>query len=228
MVSRLLSGQFHRGISSNHGSHRGVQKDDERQSQGEIGGGDDSIPTSLFIAVGVIVVMGGDGMKNESQREREAKTEAGPNWSVVNWAVIALFSGLTLVGVVLSIGVFEPVVSTSGGSDTSAVAVPLYVYLYAGLGALGYVFTKLMADLDQYTEWSKLEQLAAMGMRIPAALILAAGIYLFLGDFSGAAENGDRFAAGVAFLVGLYVNVALKALGSLADRILGRPTKTES
>lgn len=228
MVSRLLSGQFHRGISSNHGPHRGVQKDDERQSQDEIGEGDDSIATSLFIAVGVIVVMGGDGLKKESQRDREAKTEAGPNWSVVNWAVIALFSGLTLVGVVLSIGVFEPVVSTSGGSDTSAVAVPLYVYLYAGLGALGYVFTKLMADLDQYTEWNKLEQLAAMGMRIPAALILAAGIYLFLGEFSGAAENGDRFAAGVAFLVGLYVNVALKALGSLADRILGRPAKTES
>ncbi|WP_380674648.1 hypothetical protein [Salinigranum sp. GCM10025319] len=157
-----------------------------------------------------------------------ANSEDAPDWSLANWTVIVVFTLLTLGGIALAVGRVESVVAipttdSGSGSGSGLVTVPLYVYLYAGFGALGYIFTKLMVQLDRYTKWNRLEQLVAMAMRIPAAWILATGIYLFLGDVgSTSGTGGARFAAGVAFLVGLYVNVALKALGSLADRILGR------
>ena len=153
-----------------------------------------------------------------------ASIEDGVEWSLLNWIVIGVFAGLTLVGIVLSTGVLGWAVAIpTDGSDPNPVTIPVYVYLYAGFGALGYIFTKLMHKLDRYTEWNQWEHVVEMAMRIPAACILAAGVYLLLGNF-GSVEgvDGARFAAGVAFLVGLYVNVALKALGSLADRILGR------
>jgi len=69
------------------------------------------------------------------------------------------------------------------------------VYVHATLGALGYVFTKLMVDIGRYDEPGEVRELVEMGMRIPAAWILGAGF---------------------------YVNVAIKSLGSLANRMLGR------
>lgn len=177
--------------------------------------------------------MTGDQVSTESGASTDTgatgqETKTGPEWSMVNWAIIFVFTILTLAGIALSVGQVEPVVKIEGnGTDTATI--PLYVYLYAGLGALGYIFTKLMAELDQYTKWSKLEQLGGMAMRIPAAWVLAAGIYLFAGALEPRIElDGARFIAGAAFLVGLYVNVALKALGSLADRVLGRaPPESE-
>ena len=155
------------------------------------------------------------------------ESDAQTNWSPLNWTVIALFSMLTLTGMWLATGPFGPAVAIpTGERDPGLVTVPLYVYLYAAFGALGYIFTKLMVDLDQYTSWGEREHLVAMAMRVPAAWILATGIFLFLGDLGQTSgTDGARFTAGVAFLVGLYVNVAMKALGSLADRILGRGTR---
>lgn len=154
----------------------------------------------------------------------QERSEAGAEWSLLNWVVIGVFGALTAVGLVLSTGVLEWAVAIpASGADPNPVAVPVYVYLYAGFGALGYIFTKLMGRLDRYTEWNRWEDLVGLAMRIPAAWVLAAGVYLLLGAFDEVeGVAGPRFAAGVAFLVGLYVNVALKALGSLADRILGR------
>ena len=167
----------------------------------------------------VAVTGEGESSTDEPRTEGDA-----PNWSVVNWLVIAVFTVLTFVGIALAVGLVDRVVAVPG-DGSSGVTVPLYVYLYSGFGALGYVFTKLMVRLDRYTEWSRREHLVAMAMRIPAAWILATGIYLFLGELggtSGTGESAARVTAGVAFLVGLYVNVAHKALGSIADRILGR------
>jgi hypothetical protein len=167
---------------------------------------------------------------------------AGATWSTVNAAVIGLFVALSVLGILLSMGLVESLVAIPTSESTpSTMTVPPYVYLYAGLGALGYVFTKLMVEFDRYDEWHDAEALASMLMRVPAALVLAAGVYLLLGGLGlpsgvaggnvatggGAATGGDgasgaRFVAGVSFLVGLYVNVALKSLGSLADRVLGR------
>jgi hypothetical protein len=147
----------------------------------------------------------------------------GPSWSRVNWAFIGLFTLLTVVGVAISAGVLGTGWLTAGSASQSGVQVPPYVYLYSSLGALGYVFTKLMADLDQFDEWGDLQNLAEMGLRVPAAWVLAAGIHLLLPvSTDGTSAITVQLAAGTAFIVGLYVNVALKSLGSLADRILGR------
>lgn len=158
-------------------------------------------------------------------RGATAQGEAEATWSAVNAAVIAAFFLLTLVGLLISTGYIKPLAGLDGGGTRGPAAVPPYVYLYAGLGALGYIFTKLMVQFDDYDEWNDAEALAAMLMRVPAALILAAGVYLLIAPGiaggNGGSENA-RFVAGVAFLVGLYVNVALKSLGGLADRILGR------
>lgn len=150
----------------------------------------------------------------------------GERWSVANWLFIGVFTVLTLLGVVISTGGLARwmlAVPAETGSPAT-VSVPPYVYLYASLGALGYVFTKLMTRLDRYDEWGEIEHLAQMGLRIPAAWVLAAGIYLlFTGTVPGQSST-PAVSAGVAFLVGLYVNVALKSLGGFADRILGRKT----
>lgn len=157
------------------------------------------------------------------------KIKKEKNWSPINWLVIIFFSILTLVGIILSVGLFESVVAiTQENKNSNLVTVPLYIYLYSGFGALGYIFTKLMTNLDQYDEWGELEELVEMSMRIPAAWILATGIYLFLGEYGQmmGSTTGEYFTAGTAFLVGLYINITLKGLGSLADRILGRSPQT--
>jgi hypothetical protein len=145
-------------------------------------------------------------------------------WAFGNWLLIAVLTALTLVGVALSAGLVpvEGWLTASGG----AVTVPPYVYLYASLGALGYVFTKLMTNVDAYDEWNEVTELAEMALRIPAAWVLAAGVYLLFAAGTAFADggSGQQYAAGLAFLVGLYVNVAMKSLGSLADRLLGRNT----
>lgn len=171
-----------------------------------------------------------------------AQHRAGATWSMVNAAVIGLFVVLSAIGLLLSMGLVEWLVAVpSSASSPSTMTVPPYVYLYAGLGALGYVFTKLMVEFDRYDEWHDAEALASMLMRVPAALVLAAGVYLLLGGLGLPSEmagetvatgsnatngesgaRGAQFVAGISFLVGLYVNVALKSLGGLADRILGR------
>ncbi|MDY6818786.1 MAG: hypothetical protein SVG88_09000 [Halobacteriales archaeon] len=146
-------------------------------------------------------------------------------WSAQNWMVIMLFSLLTILGIAISTGMLGlNVIQIPDPDTTTSIQIPLYVYLYATLGALGYVFTRLMNRLENYDEWGEIEKLAEMGLRIPAAWVLSAGIYLLLSEFTTAGSSASaRTIAGIAFLVGLYVNVALKSLGSIADRILGRP-----
>ncbi|RXK51742.1 hypothetical protein [Halorientalis pallida] len=104
------------------------------------------------------------------------------------------------------------------------MTVPPYVDLYASLGALGYVFTKLMTNVEGYDEYDEFGELVEMALRIPAAWLLAAGIYLLFaaGTAFAGGGSGQQYAAGLSFLVGLYVDVAVKSLGSLSDRLLGR------
>lgn len=152
---------------------------------------------------------------------------AGPEWSWLNGAVILLFALLTLLGMALASGWLDAAVAITGPGEEDTMTIPIYVHLYAGLGALGYIFTKLMVEFEAYAQWRQLNNLVEMGLRIPAAWILATGLYLFVGDLGQTSGTGGAtFAAGVSFLVGLYVNVSLKALGSLADRILGRTPRT--
>ena len=105
----------------------------------------------------------------ESSTGREGVLDTG-RWSVGNWAVIGVFFLLTVVGVAMTAGLFgRSLLTEAVGGDGPDVIVPLAVFLYATLGALGYVFTRLMTSLREYDKWSDFENLAEMGMRIPAA-----------------------------------------------------------
>jgi hypothetical protein len=166
----------------------------------------------------------GNADTQSPERAEGATGESGAvdGWSSGNWLLIAALTALTLVVIALSAGLVpvEGWLTSSGG----AVIVPPYVYLYASLGALGYVFTRLMVDIEAYDEYDEIEELAEMALRLPAAWVLAAGVYLLFaaGTAFTNGGSGQQYAAGLAFLVGLYVNVAMKSLGSLADRLLGR------
>lgn len=166
---------------------------------------------------------------SESPVEDESTTDrpiSPDKWGLGNWLLYGFFGGLTLAGVALSSNVvgnnvlIAPPEPTADGSIP--LTIPLFVYVYATLGALGYIFTKLMADLNKYDEPSEIRGIIEMGMRIPAAWVLGAGFYLvFVLAGSNPVDQPHLFAT-IAFLVGLYVNVAVKTLGSLADRMLGR------
>jgi hypothetical protein len=122
---------------------------------------------------------------------------------------------LTGLGLAISTGAVAPAFTEL---DPSAeVAVPPYVYLYGGLGGLAYVFTSLVVEFEKTTE-----ELGRAGLRLLAAPLLAAGIYLLMRFFLD--SPSARQVAGLSFLVGLYVKVTIEALGSLARRLYGRPT----
>lgn len=146
---------------------------------------------------------------------------ASGKWSRENWLLIGFFTTLTAVGVVISTGLLKVSLVSATKSGVS-VRVPAFVYFYATFGAFGHVFTRLMTNLENFDEWGEIEKLAEMGLRVPAAWVIVAGVYLLLSKVIGVSDTGPRFIAGVAFLVGLYVDVAIEALGGLADRILGR------
>jgi len=126
--------------------------------------------------------------------------------------LFALGLGLLAIGVVASLGEnvlpFVPPV---------AEPVPSYVYLYALLGSLGYLFTTLFREFDR-----SLLSLLQNGIRVPAALLLAAGLYMFSFLFTDSATTATGLISGLAFLVGLYVNVALVTLDTIASRVLSK------
>ncbi|RKS80890.1 hypothetical protein BDK61_0149 [Haloarcula quadrata] len=161
--------------------------------------------------------------ETETSTESEEILDSG-RWSVGNWAVIGLFFVLTIVGIAMAAGAGgRELLTATVGPGGPGVIIPVAVFLYSGLGALGYVFTKLMTSLDDYDKWSDFENLAEMLMRIPAAWLLAVGVYQFGSLALGSTElASSQLATGIPFLVGLYVNVAFKWLGSLADRLLGQ------
>lgn len=102
------------------------------------------------------------------------------------------------------------------------VQVPVAVYVYSLLGALAYAFTFLIGKFD-----CKTYTLAANALRIPAALPLAAGVYLFLDFFVGTAPAGSNLGPTVAatsFLTGLYVSLILHGFRTLGDRLYGTTT----
>lgn len=144
-------------------------------------------------------------------------------WARDNRSVIVLFLLLSIVGIALSTGLLDLGLVDLQSQSADDVRVPGYVYLYASMGALGYIFTRLMSHLESYDQRTEFDRLVELGMRIPVAWVLGAGTYLLASVLlPPSAPSTGRFTAGIAFLVGLYVNVTMKSLGSLADRLLGR------
>ncbi len=132
--------------------------------------------------------------------------------------VVAVYAALTLVGLAISTApeAAEPLVfqnaTAEGAAELPASAVPPIVYLYAFLGAMAYAFTSVVAKFERDTR-----EVVKVGLRALAALPLAAGVFVL----AGALGVEGAPVAGVAFLVGLYVNLTLKSLGGLAERLYG-------
>ena len=122
--------------------------------------------------------------------------------------------------VVITLGAVH--LSTEGTDTFSEMTIPLYIYLFGFLGAMVYVFTALAHNFGDEAYVYKLLS------RAVAALLLAAGVYLLAfafpvasGEMTTQVPTYDRVVAGLAFVAGLYVSMTLKALGSIAERLLG-------
>lgn len=137
-----------------------------------------------------------------------------PRWYSDVRSLVLFALGLLLlgIGIIASLGesVFPLVPS-------DAKPVPPYVYLYALLGSLGYLFTTLFKEFDR-----SLLSLIQKGIRVPAALLLAAGFFMFSFLLVDGENPPTGLIAGLAFLVGLYVNVALVTLDRIAARVLSK------
>lgn len=159
------------------------------------------------------------------------RSGGGTGWYGTRWGRLFYWGILvaTLVGVALSMEV----------TDLS-MRVPPAIYLFGFLGASVYVFTSFAAEFDENDQY-RLKILS----RTVAVLPLVAGVYLLALAFPGidgeltvlaadtssgnGASQTDRLVAGLAFLAGIYVSTTLKALGGLAERLLGvSPGQTES
>lgn len=164
---------------------------------------------------------GGAPSNSENEDDRE--------WHPKMWyrttlgRAIFLFDVLLVSVLVVSTTVFftdileDPLPSLDGG-------VPGYIYVLALLGALGYVFTTLTDDFHRSTG-----KLIQYNLRLPAALPLAVGIFLFSELILADAAASPAILGGLAFLTGLYVNLAYVQLGALAMRLLpgGRDEENE-
>ncbi|MFC7044369.1 hypothetical protein ACFQH6_02145 [Halobacteriaceae archaeon GCM10025711] len=148
--------------------------------------------------------------ENAPERRKTARADeaAATPWyrHEAGVAIVVAYAGLVAVGVLLSMGV--------GGLIGPTHAVPAFVYVFAGVGATGYVFTKLVTDFDR-----SVADLVQAGLRIPAALPLGLGVYLLASFFGLEAGSTPRTVAGLAFLSGMFVNVTFEHLGLLADRL---------
>mgnify|MGYP006885838785 CR=1 FL=1 len=138
----------------------------------------------------------------------------GPLLGYGGWTLLMLF--LQIVVTVALVGVTA---QSLPAVDAPLVppGVPSYVYVYAGVGAVGYTFTRAVT-VDVTTE-----RIGDWTVRIFAALPLAAATYLLatIAVAGGTEELTRRQLALVALLTGLFVNTAYARLDAAAERLLG-------
>lgn len=133
------------------------------------------------------------------------------------WRGLLLFSvgsGVAVVAMLASLRMGPAAILCPEGV---CAGVPVDVYLYAFMGGLGYVFTTLFVRINRTTE-----SLVQRAFRVPAGMVLAAGVYLLSSPALAAEGEATRAVAGLSFLVGLYLNVAIVRIDAAADRTLNR------
>lgn len=171
---------------------------------------------------------GADGSPGERSRASEGSeddaAEPEPNaeegWLEKPWYQSGVGIGVVLTDVLLTIVL---VATTTVQLDGTVVdiglqsgRVPWYIYAFGILGALGFVFTTLIEDFDRSTF-----DVIHYNLRLPAALPLGVGIYLFSDILLGEAVTEDfPLVVGLVFLSGMYVNLAYRQLSTLAQRLL--------
>ena len=165
----------------------------------------------------------GESTTAEGGTAPEAGREAAPNgersWLTGPWYRSAVGIGVVLADVLLTlflVGVTIVGVGGTGvGSGPFAGIVPWYVYAFSVLGALGFVFTALIEEFGRSTF-----KVLHYNFRLPAALPLGVGIYLFSDILLGETAADVPLVVGLVFLSGMYVNLAYRQLGALARRLL--------
>lgn len=165
---------------------------------------------------------GGESSDDEAATEGEAPGFLGDRLSAVWYrtnyglASIGIFLALTVVTVLIAAGVIESSITQVPGESKpfgkNTVRVPGYVFLYGLVGGIAYFFTSLLTEFDK-----TYRNLLQMTLRLPAAMLLAAGVFLLVSFF--VQQPSPRIVAGMAFLVGLYIKVAIEALGWVARRV---------
>lgn len=158
---------------------------------------------------------------NNQQNERSSWYHSLVNrikpYSVTLFYTLILIA--TGVAVVLSLEAFE-------------IRIPRVIYLFGFLGAMVYVFTSFsywFAERDMY--------IPKLLSRTIAVFPLVAGVYMIAFAFPGVSgdlsalevttaeetevTSADRLVAGLVFLVGIFVSTTLRALGGIAERLLG-------
>lgn len=149
----------------------------------------------------------------ENANETSPNETASQFW-YSGWLGKILF-GLT---VLLAFGVLFAILEggPADGICASVVCfrIPLDIYLYSFMGGTGYVFTKLFVDIKR-SRRSVIES----SVRIFAGVFLAVGIYILFDPTTGTASA-------VAFLTGLYLNVAVLRFDALAEQFFARFSRT--
>ena len=148
----------------------------------------------------------GESTTAEGGTDPEAGREAAPNgersWLTGPWYRSAVGIGVVLADVLLTLflgGVTIVGVGGTGvGSGPFAGIVPWYVYAFSVLGALGFVFTALIEEFGRSTF-----EVLHYNFRLPAALPLGVGIYLFSDILLGEAAADIPLVVGLVFLSGM-------------------------
>jgi hypothetical protein len=135
--------------------------------------------------------------------------------------LVASYAGLALLGGLVTAGLaFPSVVSGRGVTTGSAtpLSVPPQLFLYAALGGFAFVFVTLASNPDADSV-----AVGHLGLRVPAALLVVVGVFLFASALGVAPSDGGpdaaRALAAGAFLTGVFVEHGLKALRSVSARL---------
>lgn len=140
---------------------------------------------------------------------------------VVVYALLACFGVLAVAGAIAGsflVGRFD-----AAYYRTHPFRIPPQLLVYALVGSLTYVFTALAAEPDAETR-----TVLRFGSRVPVALLLVFPAYVLFVSLPGhvpatADPEWTRQLAGMAFLLGLFVEHAVGGFRTLAEGlILGR------
>lgn len=152
-------------------------------------------------------------------------------------AMIASYAVFSILLVIVTVdqSTLPGWVPLGGSFVADAVQVPASVYLFAALGACGYIFTRLIREFTDNVVDLTFREFLEMMTTVLAAIPLSAGVYLlsgFLFDASVSTSAGteaqlsQQTMAGIAFLTGLFVKRAYQRLGWVADKLM--PTGEEA
>lgn len=163
---------------------------------------------------------------SDSSSDQSGDRSKHSRWATEPWyrtklgiSVLATDIVLTIMLAVGTTGAYNSVIPVQ---TQSPPGIPLWVYGYSALGALGFVFTALIDKFDSETT-----RMLRYNMRVPAALPLGAGMFVF-SDFIIGAEAKTPLVVGLVFVSGLYVNLAYKRLGNIAQRLLPKSEAGEA